>query len=80
MVLYFMNTQKLQNTAMKVIGGFKPTKLESDEFRNPELSICERFKPVTKFGQVLWFYRLPNLEAGDFGVEIDGARVIAVIE
>lgn len=74
-----MKAQKLQNAPMRIVGGFKASELKSDEFSNPQLPRLERFKPALKFGQVLWFYRLPDFEAGNFGVIIDGTRVVAVI-
>lgn len=75
-----MPVQELQNATVKVVGRLEYSELKTDELGDQQLPAFERFKPVSKFGQVIWFYRRADFEAGNPGIEVDHARVIAVIE
>ncbi len=53
--------------------------LKLDEFRNPNLSVWKPLKPVSKFGEVLFLYFLPDLEADKHNVRVNNSGVVAVV-
>jgi hypothetical protein len=53
--------------------------LKSDESDDDNLSAGQVVQPATKFGQVLFIYRLPNLGTGQFKADFYNSRVIAVV-
>lgn len=53
--------------------------LERDELRNEEFPVAQCLQPVSKFGQVLFIYRLPDVEANGFKVKFDKPYARAVV-
>lgn len=75
-----MRAQKFLNSEMRNALGGKATVLVGNELRNPKLTRIQPLKPTLKFGQVCFLYRVSDLESGDAGIEVNGSRVIAVVE
>lgn len=53
--------------------------LELDESADKNLPRWKPIQPTLKFGQVLFFYRLPNLVGSELETDLNDARVVAVI-
>lgn len=53
--------------------------LERNEFRDEKLPAFKPLHPISKFGQVLFFYLAPDVEGRTIEVEFNKANRIAVV-
>ncbi len=75
-----MTMKKFYNRLMDNARGSKLTKLEANKLEDVKLSGWKSIHPATKFGQVMFLYRLTDLERRELGVQLDNPGVIAVVE
>jgi hypothetical protein len=74
-----MNSQNRKNGVMRPAARFQFPVLAPDKRRDEKVFARQMLHPATKFGQVLFVYRLADVK--DEGVEVDrdDARIIAVL-
>ena len=74
-----MRLNKFDDGLMDFAGRRQFAELGADEIREPQFAIGEALHPFTKFGEVLFLYRLTDLERRQFQVGVNNPGVVAVV-
>lgn len=74
-----MDGNETENWIMSRARSGKLPVLERNELRNEDFPTLKPLRPVSKFGQVLFFYFPTNMEGGRLKIEVDQSNRVAVV-